>query len=204
MHVKTSAGEEAGQVAEDSSVSGDVDFYELLQISPNAEPETIHRVYRLLAQRLHPDNKESGNAERFRVLHDAYAVLSDTERRAQYDVSYHSRRQQRWRTLSTPDRADNDFELEMFTRLTVLEVLYTHRRAEPNSPGVFVLDLEELTGRPREHLEFTIWYLTKRQLVARGDNSKLGITADGVDYLEQNYQANTRRRLGSHVASHVA
>ena len=47
------------------------DYYELLQISPNAEPETIHRVYRLLAQRFHPDNKETGDARRFRTIHDA-------------------------------------------------------------------------------------------------------------------------------------
>jgi curved DNA-binding protein CbpA len=32
------------------------DYYEILQISPTAEPETVHRVYRLLAQRCHPDN----------------------------------------------------------------------------------------------------------------------------------------------------
>ena len=37
------------------------DYYELLQISPNAEPETIHRVYRLLAQRFHPDNGQTGD-----------------------------------------------------------------------------------------------------------------------------------------------
>jgi curved DNA-binding protein len=200
MHVKVPVGEEAGSVAEDFSVSGAVDFYELLQISPNAEPETIHRVYRLLAQRFHPDNKETGNAERFRVLRDAYDVLSDPERRAQHDVSYQARRQQRWRAAASPERADNDFELEMMTRLTVLEVLYANRRAEPNGAGVFLLDLEELTGRPREHLEFTLWYLTKRALIARGDNSRLGITADGVDYLEQNYHATTRRRLAPQVA----
>jgi DnaJ-class molecular chaperone len=116
-------------------VSGDEDFYELLQISPNAEPETIHRVYRLLAQRFHPDNKDTGNAERFRVLHGAYHVLSDPERRAQYDVAYHTQRQQRWRPVAAADPATNDFELEMSTRLTVLEVLYSHRRAEPNSPA---------------------------------------------------------------------
>lgn len=200
MHADALAGEEPKRVAEETDVSGDVDFYELLQISPNAEPETIHRVYRLLAQRFHPDNRETGNTERFRTLHDAYDVLSDPERRAQYDLSYHARRQQRWRAVSTPERADNDFDLEMLTRLTVLEVLYAHRRAEPNSAGVFVLDLEELTGRPREHLEFTIWYLTKRGLIVRGDNSKLAITADGVDYLEQNYQNNARRRISAQVA----
>lgn len=196
MFTATGSDEESLRSAEYCCVSG-VDFYELLQISPNAEPETIHRVYRLLAQRFHPDNQETGSADRFRALQEAYTVLSDSERRAQYDIAYHAQRQQRWRAVSTPDRADNDFENELFTRLTVLEVLYANRRAEPNSPGVFVLDLEELTGRPREHLEFTTWYLAKRGYIQRGDNSKLGITADGVDYLEQNYRSNIKRRLAS-------
>jgi len=35
------------------------DYYEFLQISPNAEGETIQRVYRFLATRLHPDNPET-------------------------------------------------------------------------------------------------------------------------------------------------
>jgi len=38
-----------------------VDYYEVLQISPNAHVETIHRVYRLLAQHFHPDNKDTGD-----------------------------------------------------------------------------------------------------------------------------------------------
>ena len=41
------------------------DHYETLQVSANAEIDTIHRIYRLLAQRFHPDNQESGNADRF-------------------------------------------------------------------------------------------------------------------------------------------
>src|SRR5687768_6687417 len=48
-----------------------LDCYELLQVNPNAELDTIHRVYRLLAQRFHPDNKETGNDARFRELHEA-------------------------------------------------------------------------------------------------------------------------------------
>src|SRR5262245_12693709 len=126
--------------AETFGVTAESDLYELLQISANAEPETIHRVYRLLAQRYHPDNQESGNAERFRQLHNAYSVLSDPERRAQYDVLYLAARQTRWRSLSSPERSDNEFEVEHLTRLTVLEVLYSDRRANPNSSGVFVLD----------------------------------------------------------------
>jgi DnaJ-class molecular chaperone len=64
------------------------DYYDLLQISPSAEPETVHRVYRLLAQRFHPDNQESGNERRFRELTEAYHVISDPEKRAEYDVAY--------------------------------------------------------------------------------------------------------------------
>ena len=39
-------------------------YYEFLQISPNAEPDTIHRVYRFLAARFHPDNPETGDADK--------------------------------------------------------------------------------------------------------------------------------------------
>ena len=56
-----------------SSTRGDtasIDYYEVLQISPNAEPETIQRVYRLLAQRYHPDNQDTGNANYFRIIRE--------------------------------------------------------------------------------------------------------------------------------------
>jgi curved DNA-binding protein CbpA len=170
------------------------DYYEALQVSPSAEPDTIHRVYRLLAQRFHPDNAESGSESRFRLIHEAYTVLSDPEKRAQYDIVYQRQRQDRWRLVSSGAESENDFEYEQITRLTMLEALYTRRRLEPSSPGIFSADMEEMMGRPREHLEFTIWYLVQRKLIARDDNSRLVITADGADFLEQNYRANIRRR----------
>ena len=171
-----------------------VDYYEILQVNPNAEVDTIHRVYRLLAQRFHPDNKETGDDGRFRALSEAYGVLSNPEKRARYDVAYQQQRQQRWRLVAAGAQAENDFEIEHVARLTVLEALYTKRRLEPGDPGIFVRDLEELTGRPREHLEFTVWYLGQRKFVTRDDNSRLILTADGVDFLEKNYQNNLQRR----------
>ena len=172
------------------------DFYELLQVSANAETDTINRVYRLLAQRFHPDNRETGNEDRFRQIHEAHAVLSDPEKRARYDILYHQKRQDRWKLVSTGARAENDFEMEQIYRLTLLEVLYTRRRLEPSAPAVFTGDLESMLGRPREHMEFTIWFLYSKKLVIRDDNSRLMITADGVEYLEQNYRAtSTQRRL---------
>jgi len=171
-----------------------VDYYEVMQLSPNAEPDTVHRVYRLLAQRFHPDNTDTGSEARFREISEAYVVLSDPEKRARFDVSYHQQRRDRWRLVSSGEHAENDFEGEQLVRLTLLEVLYTKRRMEPGDPGIFAADLEAMIGRPREHLEFTTWYLVQRKLVTRDDNSRLLITADGADYLEQNYRVNLQRK----------
>jgi curved DNA-binding protein CbpA len=171
-----------------------IDYYEVLQVSANAEPDTIHRIYRLLAQRFHPDNRETGDSSRFRTIQEAYDALSDPARRAKYDVLHHQRQQDRLRIVSTGAKAEEDFELEQINRLTVLEALQAKRRVEPNTSGMPVTELEQLTGRPREHLEFTIWYLVQKKFAQRDDSARLLITADGVDFLEQNYRANVRRR----------
>src|SRR5579871_3915344 len=77
--------ESAGEL--DESVP---DYYEILQISSKADPEMIHRVYRILAQRYHPDNAATGNDTAFRAITEAYSVLSDPEKRAAYDVNFQS------------------------------------------------------------------------------------------------------------------
>ena len=173
-----------------------VDYYEALQISTSAEPETVHRVYRLFAQRFHPDNKESGSESRFRLVTEAYRVLSDPKLRAQYDLTHERQQKERWRVAERAVDSENDFETERALRATVLEVLYAKRRLEPHEPGISLPDLEKLTGRPREHLEFTVWYLSQKKLVLKADNAVMVITADGVEYLETHEQpSHTARRL---------
>jgi curved DNA-binding protein CbpA len=171
-----------------------LDYYDVLQVSTAAEPDTIHRVYRLLAQRFHPDNKETGNPTRFREIAEAYAVLGDPEKRARYDVAHEGQQKERWRLVATGAESEHDFELEQRVRLTVLEVLYTKRRTEPGADGLSMLDLEKLTGRAREQLEFTMWYLVQRKYVQRSDSSLFVVSADGVDHLEQNYSAHPQAR----------
>jgi hypothetical protein len=67
---------------------GGLDCYETMQLSPNADAETISRVYRLLASRYHPDNRETGNSDKFLRLSEAYRILSDPEKRARYDTGF--------------------------------------------------------------------------------------------------------------------
>ena len=171
------------------------DWYETLQLSPNADSDTVQRVFRLLAQKYHPDNQDSGDADQFRRLHQAYLVLSDPEKRAQYDIGYEALRRERWRFASNTPPAENDFEREQQMRCTALEILYTRRRTDPGKPSMSNLDLSQLMGQPREHLEFTIWYLVQKKLVTRDDQSNLTITWEGVDYVEQMMGGRIRRRL---------
>src|SRR5918993_4047054 len=160
------------------------DYYETLQISPNADPDTIQRVFRLLAQRFHPDNPESGDEDRFRHAHEAYTTLIDPVARARYDAGYDALRRERWRFAAQGPPETSDFALEQHVRVVVLEILYARRRLESHKPGVSLLDLSQLTGRAREHLEFTTWYLVQKRMVMRDDQSNLAITAEGIDYLE--------------------
>lgn len=161
-----------------------VDYYEILQVNPKASPETIHRVYRLLAQQFHPDNKETGDERVFRQIVEAYRVLSDPEKRAAYDLSHTAMLHARWRLFQSPKAALGP-GAEKRKRHGVLRALYAKRQQDPHAPGVTIFELEDLLGIPRDHLEFTLWYLKERGLLTRGDNNRFQITAAGVDYAEQ-------------------
>jgi hypothetical protein len=158
-----------------------VDYYEFLQISPNADVDTVHRVYRFLAARLHPDNPSTGDPEQFKLLKTAYDVLSDRVRRAEYDVS--RRRQSREPYSSQVDFMDS-LDGELNRRLAVLAVLYHRRRTNSFAPEVSLAEIEERMGFPRDYLDFTLWYLQRKGYIAKADNAQFTLTAEGVDFVE--------------------
>ncbi len=159
------------------------DYYEFLQISPNADADTIHRVFRFLAARLHPDNPETGDVEVFYQVKAAYDVLSNPTARAEYDAKCKGEPDQ-----ESPYSEDVDFmdsmDGELNRRLAVLAVLYYRRRTSPSLPDVSLGEIENRMGFPRDYLDFTIWYLFKKGYVTKGDNAQLALTADGVDFIE--------------------
>ena len=63
------------------------DYYDVLGVSKNSSKDEIKQAYRKLALKYHPDrNKSSDAEERFKELSEAYAVLSDDEKRRVYDM----------------------------------------------------------------------------------------------------------------------
>ena len=73
------------------SSSNKRDYYEVLGVSKTASDDEIKRSFRKLAKKYHPDvNKEPGAEEKFKEIGEAYAILSDPQKRQQYDQFGHA------------------------------------------------------------------------------------------------------------------
>jgi molecular chaperone DnaJ len=75
------------------------DYYEVLGVSKNASKDEIKDAYRKLAMQYHPDRNKAPDAEeKFKEISEAYAVLSDDQKRQQYDTLGHAGFDQRYST----------------------------------------------------------------------------------------------------------
>ena len=171
-----------------------VDLYEVLQLSQGADSETVERVYRLLAKRYHPDNQATGNSKRFAEVSEAYQILSDAKRRAEYDGKYDENRRMQWQIFDQGPAGDGREEDRRIFH-GILSLLYVARRRDPVKGGLGTVNLEKLLGVPRQHLEFPAWYLKQRGWVEILDNGQLAITVSGVDKLADRELALPEDRL---------
>ena len=188
---------EAGPRADTSTMASlFIDYYETLQLSPNASSETIERVYRLLAKRYHPDNQDTGDAQKFSEVHTAYQTLSDAERRAAYDVMHDQQRGDSWAIFDQKSAGDDrESDRRMFHG--ILSLLYIARRRDPHQGGLGSVTLEKMLRCPREHLEFPLWYLKARGWIERLDNGQFAVTIDGIDRVtSQEFDMPDDRLLG--------
>jgi len=179
-----------------------VDYYEVLQISPNADQETVHRVYRIQAQRFHPDNLDTGDAGKFRLVAEAYEVLSEPQSRASYDAEHRrARGRAAQETFVAPPPAP-PFQDEVQRREEILRLLYRRRQAHPDQPSLGLRELEALLGAPKEHLEFSLWYLKESGYLVRSDSARHTITLKGVELAEsmnRHTAGPARLDIGTHM-----
>jgi curved DNA-binding protein CbpA len=160
-----------------------------MQINPRAEIETVQRVYRILAARYDPKNSQTGDPERFRMLTEAYEVLSNPAKRSAYDRWLESSQAAPLSIFLGKEFTDG-IDAEAKIRVGVLCLLYAKRRANPDFAALSLLDMENLMAFPRERLLFAIWYLRAKRYIVQDDRSSFIISAEGVDFLESQLPTN--------------
>ena len=69
-------------------------YYELLEVNQNASPEIIEKAYKVLVKKYHPDLQEAEKKaffeQKLKEINEAYDILSNTEKRKQYDIELES------------------------------------------------------------------------------------------------------------------
>jgi len=167
------------EVKKEAEATTSADYYETLQLSRNADFDTIQRVFRILAQRYHPDNQETGNHLAFQQIMEAHRVLSDPARRAAYDLQTKDQSPSRFKLFDSWQDTQGP-EAERRIRRGILTILYRQRQTNPRLPEVSLMDLADALGVPREHLEFSLWFLRESKSIKSGDSGRIEITHTGV------------------------
>jgi curved DNA-binding protein len=149
----------------------------------------LTKAYRLLAALYHPDNRETGDTDKFLKLAEAYRVLSDPIRRAAYDsevfgVANGSSNGSADGVSNAAVNVNHAVENEHQLRQSLLQVLYNMRRNHPQNPGLALMTLAELLGCSIELMQFTLWYLRGKKLIDAVDDGNVAITVLGVDHIE--------------------
>lgn len=125
------------------------DYYEVLGVDKNADDETIKKAYRKLAKKYHPDTN-AGNAEaekKFKEISEAYAVLSDKEKRKEYDQfgsgdfdggnPFGGGTSYRYYTNGDPNQGYQEFHFEGGNMDDIMEELFGHMGGMGHMGGGF-------------------------------------------------------------------
>ena len=162
-----------------------IDYYDLMQISPNADEETIQHIFRHLAKKWHPDHHQ-GDPERFPLLVEAHKTLTNPERRAAYDLKYQRFWENKW-NLAADASDGRTFIEDSEVREGLLSLYYVQRRSKMNDPGLGEMEVARLMRIPIHLVEFHIWYLYLKEKgwIQRLENGQLALTALGVDQAEK-------------------
>jgi len=73
-----------------------IDLYKILGIEYTDDLEEIHQAFRRMALKYHPDiNKSPDSEKKFKLINKAYQILSDPEKKAEYDLRYFNQRKRK-------------------------------------------------------------------------------------------------------------
>jgi curved DNA-binding protein CbpA len=156
------------------------DYYQILQVSPQAQLDTIETMFRHFAQRYHPDNKKTGDRDMFQLVIEAHDTLRDAASRASYDLQ-RAQREGANAPMYEAIVGESTFESDSNIQRVLLAACYFKCRSSPGNPGISMFEMMKLFDLPREQMDFHLWYLKGKGWIERTDGGLYAITVDGVD-----------------------
>ena len=175
-----------------------IDYYDVLQVNPNCDAKILESAYHYLAKMHHPDHSGTEDSARFHEVAEAYRVLRDPERRADYDAVYarNVRRSGYRFPTSDEDAIDEKTALDdADDHARILMYLYKRRREHAQDAGVVGFYLQNMLNCSDEHFEFLKWYLKEKGFVAITEQGTLAITIQGVDHVISMSQTTRAEKL---------
>ena len=153
-------------------------YYEILELSANANHDTIERMFRYLATKHHPDS--GGDKEQFRVLLKAFEVLRDPTSRSAYDLKLQKEKVEHKILVDHARKAGPDAEI----RHQLLQLFYARRRQAVGSAALGSMTIEKEMDLSEEMLNFHLWFFREKGWIQREEDGGLAITATGVERVE--------------------
>lgn len=175
-----------------------VDYYLLLQVSPDCDARILEIAYHHFAKLYHPDNVQTGDPAKFNDVVQAYRVLRDADSRTAYDQLHAKYAQQSG--FHFPGDAESDDgeetalgDADVHARL--LFYLYQRRRKNAAEAGVVGWLLQEMLGCSEESFEFHVWYLKSKGFIEFTEQSTWAVTVEGVDHVIAMSQSSQAQKL---------
>lgn len=162
-----------------------IDYYDILEVSPDCDAKILESAYHHLAKKYHPDHTRSADTRKFNAVIEAYKVLRDHEQRAKYNHIYSQNMGYSFKSSSIDEieigetSALNDAD----AHAKILMHLYKKRREDAQKAGVVGYYLQDLLNCSDEHFEFHKWYLKEKGFIVLTEQGTLAITIEGVDHV---------------------
>ena len=159
-----------------------VDYYKVLQVSPDCDARGLEAAYRLLAKMYHPDHAATANVTKFNEVIEAYKALRNPEQRAQYNLVYATLTGFKFNADEEADGEQTAYD-DADAHSKILLFLYQRRRENAQDAGVGRYFVQKMLNCSDAHFEFHLWYLKAKSLIEITEHGTLAITIDGVDHV---------------------
>ena len=181
-----------------------INYYDILQVSPDCDIKILEAAYRHLAKMYHPDHVETADVTKFNEVIEAYRILRNPTQRAEYDLQHAANVRDRsfgdekkHQSTVEIDSGHNDISAldDANIHAKILMLLYKKRRESAREVGFGGFYLQEILQCSDENFEFHVWYLKAKGFIELTEQGTWAITIQGVDHVIATSQTTEKEKL---------